>query len=146
MHISFKKQSLDKVSLGPYFNRAYPPQTMQRQWATSMKASCQPQPILDGSRHSPHTLASLPPVSDQVGLKGIPHAVSEPTVTLQLPTCGHNKRDHLMCEILVLIKTRCGEKEMNGFAFSLVSIFLLAVALCLILASSGSILYKHAIF
>ena len=96
--------------------------------------------------NSPHTLASLPPVSDQVGLKGISHAVSEPTVTLQLPMCGHNKLDHLMCEILVLIKTRCGEKEMNGFAFSLVSIFLLAVALCLILASSGSILYKHAIF
>ena len=67
-------------------------------------------------------------------------------MTLQLPVCGHNKLDHLMCEILVLIKTRCGEKEMNGFAFSLVSIFLLAVALCLILASSGCILYKHAIF
>jgi olfactory receptor len=67
-------------------------------------------------------------------------------VTLQLPVCGHNKLDHLMCEILVLIKTRYGEKEMNGLAFSLVSIFLLAVALCLILASSGCILYKHAIF
>ena len=81
-----------------------------------------------------------------VWLTGISYAVSEATVTLQLPLCGHNKLDHLVCEIPILIKTACGEKETNELALSVVCIFLLAIPLCLILASSGSILYKHAIF
>ncbi|XP_077658197.1 olfactory receptor 2B11-like [Urocitellus parryii] len=74
-----------------------------------------------------------------VWLGGITYAVSEATVTLQLPLCGVNKLDHLICEIPVLIKTACGEKEVNELTLSVVCIFLLAVPLCLILASYASI-------
>ena len=48
-----------------------------------------------------------------------------------------------MCEIPVLITTDCGEKEVNALAFSVVSIFLLADPLCLILAFS---VFGHAFF
>ncbi|KAM5298391.1 uncharacterized protein ACOB6Z_016095 [Ctenodactylus gundi] len=74
-----------------------------------------------------------------VWLGGITYAVSEATVTLQLPLCGINKLDHLLCEIPVLIKTACGEKEANELALSVVCIFIIAVPLCLILASYVSI-------
>ncbi|KAM5165726.1 olfactory receptor 2B11-like [Callospermophilus lateralis] len=74
-----------------------------------------------------------------VWLGGITYAVSEATVTLQLPLCGVNKLDHLVCEIPVLIKTACGEKEVNELTLSVVCIFLLAIPLCLILASYASI-------
>ena len=78
-----------------------------------------------------------------VRLTGTASAVSEPTVTLQLPVCGHSKLDHSVCEIPVLITTDCGEKEVNELAFSVVSIFLLADPLCLILAFS---VFGHAFF
>uniref|UniRef100_A0A8C9UNA9 Olfactory receptor n=1 Tax=Spermophilus dauricus TaxID=99837 RepID=A0A8C9UNA9_SPEDA len=78
-----------------------------------------------------------------VWLGGITYAVSEATVTLQLPLCGVNKLDHLICEIPVLIKTACGEKEVNELTLSVVCIFLLAIPLCLILASYASI--GHAV-
>ncbi|MBZ3884929.1 Olfactory receptor 2B11 [Sciurus carolinensis] len=74
---------------------------------------------------------------------GITYAVSEATVTLQLPLCGVNKLDHLVCEIPVLIKTACGEKETNELTLSVVCIFIGAVPLCFILASYASI--GHAI-
>ncbi|XP_002714230.2 olfactory receptor 2B11-like [Oryctolagus cuniculus] len=74
-----------------------------------------------------------------VWLSGITYAVSEATVTLQLPLCGVNTLDHLLCEIPVLIKTACGEKEANELTLSVVCIFMLAVPLCLILASYASI-------
>ncbi|XP_047415043.1 olfactory receptor 2B11-like [Sciurus carolinensis] len=74
-----------------------------------------------------------------VWLSGITYAVSEATVTLQLPLCGVNKLDHLVCEIPVLIKTACGEKEANELALSVVCIFIVAVPLCLTLASYASI-------
>ncbi|XP_006872923.1 PREDICTED: olfactory receptor 2B11-like [Chrysochloris asiatica] len=70
-----------------------------------------------------------------VWLSGMTYAVSEATVTLQLPLCGLNKLDHLLCEIPVLIKTACGEKSVNELTLSVVCIFMLAVPLCLILAS-----------
>ncbi|XP_032744855.1 LOW QUALITY PROTEIN: olfactory receptor 2B11-like [Rattus rattus] len=79
-----------------------------------------------------------------VWLIGISYGVTVATVTLQLPLCGHNEMDHLVCEIPVLIKIACGEKEKNELALSVVSIFLLAVPLCLILASYASI--GHAVF
>uniref|UniRef100_G1TPA2 Olfactory receptor n=1 Tax=Oryctolagus cuniculus TaxID=9986 RepID=G1TPA2_RABIT len=79
-----------------------------------------------------------------VWLSGITYAVSEATVTLQLPLCGLNKLDHLVCEIPVLIKTACGEKEANELTLSVVCIFVLAVPLCLILASYASI--GHAVY
>ncbi|CAO2636369.1 Olfactory receptor 2J1 [Lemmus lemmus] len=68
-------------------------------------------------------------------LTGVIFAFSEATLTLQLPLCGTDKLDHLLCEIPVLIKTACGEKEANELALSVVCIFILAVPLCLILAS-----------
>nr|XP_002714229.1 olfactory receptor 2B11-like [Oryctolagus cuniculus] len=74
-----------------------------------------------------------------VWLSGITYAVSEATVTLQLPLCGVNTLDHLLCEIPVLIKTACGEKLVNELTLSVVCIFILAVPLCLILASYASI-------
>ena len=74
-----------------------------------------------------------------VWLTGITYAVSEVPMTLQLPLCGHNKLDHLVCEIPVLIKTACGEKETNELALFVVCIFILAVPLCFILASYASI-------
>ncbi|XP_069879517.1 olfactory receptor 2B11-like [Dipodomys merriami] len=70
---------------------------------------------------------------------GVIFAFSEATLTLQLPLCGINTLDHLLCEIPVLIKTACGEKKVNELALSVVCIFILAVPLCLILASYASI-------
>ncbi|XP_045862685.1 olfactory receptor 2B11-like [Meles meles] len=74
-----------------------------------------------------------------VWLNGITYAVSEATATLQLPLCGLNKLDHLVCEIPVLIKAACGEKAANELTLSVVCIFMLAVPLCLILASYACI-------
>ncbi|XP_058410942.1 olfactory receptor 2B11-like [Diceros bicornis minor] len=79
-----------------------------------------------------------------VWLSGMTYAVSEATVTLQLPLCGLNKLDHLVCEIPVLIKAACGEKGANELTLSVVCIFMLAVPLCLILASYACI--GHAVF
>uniref|UniRef100_G3U209 Olfactory receptor n=2 Tax=Loxodonta africana TaxID=9785 RepID=G3U209_LOXAF len=70
-----------------------------------------------------------------VWLSGMTYAVSEATVTLQLPLCGLNKLDHLVCEIPVLIKIACGEKSANELTLFVVCIFMLALPLCLILAS-----------
>ncbi|XP_012886782.1 PREDICTED: olfactory receptor 2B11 [Dipodomys ordii] len=70
-----------------------------------------------------------------VWLGGMAFSFSEVTVTFQLPLCGHNQLDHLVCEMPVLIKTACGEKEANELALSVVCVFLLAVPLCLILTS-----------
>nr|XP_004670920.2 olfactory receptor 2B6-like [Jaculus jaculus] len=72
-------------------------------------------------------------------LCGMTYAFSEATVTLQLPLCGINELDHLLCEIPVLIKTACGEKEANELALSVACIFIVAVPLCLVLASYASI-------
>ncbi|XP_047415042.1 olfactory receptor 2B11-like [Sciurus carolinensis] len=77
-------------------------------------------------------------------LSGITYALVEVTLTLQLPLCGVSKLDHLFCEIPVLIKTACGEKEANELLLSVVCIFILVVPLCLILASYACI--GHAIF
>ncbi|XP_044095023.1 olfactory receptor 2B11-like [Neovison vison] len=74
-----------------------------------------------------------------VWLTGITFAVSEATATLQLSLCGLNKLDHLLCEIPVLIKAACGEKAANELMLSVVCIFMLAVPLCLILASYACI-------
>ncbi|KFO28205.1 olfactory receptor 2B11 [Fukomys damarensis] len=78
-------------------------------------------------------------LASSVWLTGITYAVSEATVTLQLPLCGVNKLDHLVCEIPVLINTACGEKEANELVLSIVCIFMLALPLCLIVASYVSI-------
>ncbi|KAG3288890.1 olfactory receptor 2B6 [Ictidomys tridecemlineatus] len=75
-------------------------------------------------------------------LCGLTYAISEATLTLQLPLCDINKLDHL-CEIPVLIKTACGEKESNELALSVACIFIIAFPLCLILVSYASI--AHAI-
>ncbi|MBZ3885365.1 Olfactory receptor 2B11 [Sciurus carolinensis] len=74
-----------------------------------------------------------------VWLGGITYAVSKVTTTLQLPLCGNNKLDHLVCETPVLLKSACGGKEVNEFIISMVCIFIVAVPLCLILASYASI-------
>jgi olfactory receptor len=76
-------------------------------------------------------------------LCGIIYAVSEATLTLQLSLCGINKLDHLLCEIPVMIKTACGEREANELALSVACIFIIAVPLCLILASYATI--GHAV-
>ncbi|XP_012414128.1 olfactory receptor 2B11-like [Trichechus manatus latirostris] len=70
-----------------------------------------------------------------VWLSGMICAVSEVTVTLQLPLCGLNKLDHLVCDIAVLIKIACGEKSVNELTLFVVCIFMLAVPFCLIFAS-----------
>ncbi|XP_007954724.1 olfactory receptor 2B11-like [Orycteropus afer afer] len=72
-------------------------------------------------------------------LSGMTYAVSETSVTLQLPLCGLNKLDHLLCEIPVLIKIACGEKSANELTLFVVCIFMLAVPLCLVLASYACI-------
>ena len=79
-----------------------------------------------------------------VWLSGMTYAVSEATVTLQLPLCVRNTLDHLLCEIPVLIKTACGEKGANELTLSVVCIFFLAVPLCLILISYACI--GHTVF
>ncbi|XP_027778722.2 olfactory receptor 2B6-like [Marmota flaviventris] len=82
-------------------------------------------------------------LASTVWLGGITYAISEVTTTLQSPMCGMNKLDHLVCESPVLLKTACGDKEVNEFTLYVVCIFMLAVPLCLILASCASI--GHAI-
>ncbi|MBZ3879163.1 Olfactory receptor 2B11 [Sciurus carolinensis] len=72
-------------------------------------------------------------------MSGITYGVFEITLTLQLPLCGINKLNHFFCEIPVLIKTACGEKEANELSLSVVCIFIVAIPLCLILASYASI-------
>ncbi|XP_042540200.1 olfactory receptor 2B11-like [Dipodomys spectabilis] len=74
-----------------------------------------------------------------VWLGGMTYAFLEATLTLQLPLCGINTLDHLLCEIPVLINTACGEKEANELILSVVCIFMLAIPLCLILSSYASI-------
>jgi olfactory receptor len=44
-------------------------------------------------------------------LAGVIFPFSEATLTIQLPMCGIKELDHLLCEIPVLIKTACGEKD-----------------------------------
>ncbi|EHB11391.1 Olfactory receptor 2B11 [Heterocephalus glaber] len=78
-------------------------------------------------------------LSSIMWLTGVILVFSEVTLTLQLPLCGVNKLDHLFCEISVLMKTSCGEKEADELALFLVCTFVLAVPLCLILFSYGSI-------
>ncbi|XP_040823605.1 olfactory receptor 2B11-like [Ochotona curzoniae] len=90
------------------------------------------------NRHICILLASI------VWLSGITYAVSEATVTLQLPLCGANTLDHLLCEIPVLIKIACGDKGTNELTLSIVCIFMVAVPFCLILASYAHV--AHAIF
>ena len=58
-----------------------------------------------------------------VWLSGMTYALSEATVTLQLPLCVRNTLDHLLCEIPVLIKTACGEKGANELTLSVVCTF-----------------------
>nr|XP_004449133.3 olfactory receptor 2B11-like [Dasypus novemcinctus] len=77
-------------------------------------------------------------------LGGLIYAVPEASTTLQLPLCGLNKLDHLVCEIPILIKTACGEKSVNELTLSVVCIFMLAVPLCLILTSYACI--GHTVF
>uniref|UniRef100_A0A8C6QGA7 G-protein coupled receptors family 1 profile domain-containing protein n=1 Tax=Nannospalax galili TaxID=1026970 RepID=A0A8C6QGA7_NANGA len=67
-------------------------------------------------------------------LIGVIFAFSEATLKLQMPLSGVDKLDHL-CEIPVLIKMACREKEANELALSVVCTFILAVPLYLILAS-----------
>ncbi|KAM6184954.1 olfactory receptor 2B11-like [Rhynchocyon petersi] len=74
-----------------------------------------------------------------VWLSGMTYAVSEVTVTLQLPLCGINKLDHVLCEMPVLIKMACGEKSANELLLSVACIFIVAVPLCLVLASYACI-------
>ncbi|XP_037700226.1 olfactory receptor 2B11-like [Choloepus didactylus] len=77
-------------------------------------------------------------------LSGVTYAVSEASVTLQLPLCGLNKLEHVLCEIPVLIKAACGEKSANELTLSVVCIFLSVVPLGLILASYAHI--GHTVF
>ncbi|KAM4815941.1 olfactory receptor 2B11-like [Urocitellus parryii] len=74
-----------------------------------------------------------------VWMSGITYGAFEISLTLQLPLCGINKLDHFFCEIPVLIKTACGEKEANELSLSVVCIFIVAIPLCLILASYANI-------
>ncbi|XP_006896307.1 PREDICTED: olfactory receptor 2B11-like [Elephantulus edwardii] len=74
-----------------------------------------------------------------VWLSGMTIAVSQVTVTLQLPLCGVSKLDHVLCEIPVLIKVACGDKSSNELMLSILCTFLIAVPLCLILISYACI-------
>ncbi|XP_043859309.1 LOW QUALITY PROTEIN: olfactory receptor 2B11-like [Dromiciops gliroides] len=74
-----------------------------------------------------------------VWLSGLTYAVSEATLTLQLPLCGHNELDHLVCEIPVLIKAACGDKSSNELGLFVVCVFFLAVPLALVIASNAYI-------
>ncbi|KAM6185760.1 olfactory receptor 2B11-like [Rhynchocyon petersi] len=72
-------------------------------------------------------------------LSGMAIAVSQVTVTLQLPLCGISKLDHVLCEIPLLIKIACGDKSANELMLSVVCTFLIAVPFCLILISYACI-------
>ncbi|KAM4835576.1 olfactory receptor 2B6-like [Thomomys bottae] len=72
-------------------------------------------------------------------LCGTIYVVFEVTVVLQMPLCGNNKLDQLFCEIPVLIKTVCGEKEAAEFELSVACIFIGVIPLCFIFASYASI-------
>ncbi|CAO2636368.1 Olfactory receptor 2J1 [Lemmus lemmus] len=80
--------------------------------------------------HFCHLLAAASWVS------GLTTSALHSSFTFWVPLCGHRKVDHFFCEVPALLrKTACGEKEANELALSVVCIFILAVPLCLILAS-----------
>ncbi|XP_058526158.1 olfactory receptor 2B6-like [Ochotona princeps] len=74
-----------------------------------------------------------------VWLSGITYAVSEATLTLQLPLCGVNTLDHLLCEIPFLIKTACGDKRANELILTVACSFMAAIPICFIIVSYAHI-------
>ncbi|XP_072494508.1 olfactory receptor 2B11-like [Notamacropus eugenii] len=68
-------------------------------------------------------------------LSALMYAVPEATLTLQLPMCGHNELDHVVCEIPVLIKAACGDTSSNELGLSVVCVFFLAIPLALVITS-----------
>ena len=79
-----------------------------------------------------------------VWLSGMTYAVSEATVTLQLPLCVRNTLDHLLCEIPVLIKTACGEKGANELTLSVVCTFFFKLYNIVLVLPYINMLYRYA--
>ncbi|XP_040852730.1 olfactory receptor 2B6-like [Ochotona curzoniae] len=79
-----------------------------------------------------------------VWLIGITYAVSEATLTLQLPLCGVNTLDHLLCEVPFLIKIACGDKRANELILTVACFFMAAISLGFIIVSYA--LIGRAIF
>ncbi|XP_059272711.1 olfactory receptor 2G2-like [Mustela nigripes] len=72
-------------------------------------------------------------------LSGVVTTLVQPTLTLQLPFCGHHQVDHFICEVPVLIKLACVDTTFNEAELFVASIIFLIVPVSIILVSYGYI-------
>ncbi|XP_048187699.1 olfactory receptor 15 [Perognathus longimembris pacificus] len=68
-------------------------------------------------------------------LGGLGNSVTQSTLTLQLPFCGHRKVDGFLCEVPAMIKLACGDTRLNEAVLNGVCTFFTAVPLSIILIS-----------
>ncbi|CAO2636365.1 Olfactory receptor 2J3 [Lemmus lemmus] len=79
--------------------------------------------------HFCHLLAAASWVS------GLTTSALHSSFTFWVPLCGHRKVDHFFCEVPALLRLSCVDIHANELTLMVMSIFILAVPLCLILAS-----------
>ncbi|XP_001380611.2 olfactory receptor 2G6-like [Monodelphis domestica] len=79
------------------------------------------------------TLASI------AWLSGLVTSLIQCSLTIQLPLCGHNRLDHIFCEVPVLIKLACVDTTFNEAQLFVASVVFLVVPVSLILISYGYI-------
>ncbi|XP_027716951.1 olfactory receptor 2G6-like [Vombatus ursinus] len=72
-------------------------------------------------------------------LSGLATSLIQCSLTIQLPLCGHNKLDHIFCEVPVLIKLACVDTTFNEAQLFVASVVFLVVPVSLILISYGYI-------
>ncbi|XP_012373941.2 olfactory receptor 2G6 [Dasypus novemcinctus] len=72
-------------------------------------------------------------------LSGLITSLIQCSLTVQLPLCGHNKLDHIFCEVPVLIRLACVDTTFNEGELFVASVLFLIVPVSLILVSYGLI-------
>ncbi|XP_069859751.1 olfactory receptor 2C1-like [Dipodomys merriami] len=68
-------------------------------------------------------------------LGGLGNSVTQSTLTLQLPFCGHRRVDGFLCEVPVMMKLACGDTSVYEAVLNSVSTFFTVVPLSIILIS-----------
>ena len=72
-------------------------------------------------------------------LSGLLTSLTQCSLTVQLPLCGHRTLDHIFCEVPVLIKLACVDTTFNEAELFVASVVFLIVPVLLILVSYGFI-------
>ena len=72
-------------------------------------------------------------------LSGVGNTLTQSTVTLWLPRCGHRRLHHFFCEVPSMIKLACVDIHANEVQLFIASLVLLLLPLALILMSYGHI-------